>query len=234
MIPELSNSSLITLWITFSLIIIIMLHSVGSLIYSILFPTVISYPWEKQYDQRQKDEGDYVIMAGSFNPPHKGHFAMLEYLSKRHAQVICVVGKNPSKKYLVTPEDRAALLKQGLNFSSNVSVEVVSDYIWRFAKQKYPNKSLIFYRGIRSWEKDGREERSLQILNTWGPIFIGWAWPIPTRYIAGQPKYNHISSTLIRNILETNDSAAAAKEELSSLLPNSIVGRVFELYSPKE
>mmetsp|Transcript_29864 Transcript_29864/g.44148 ORF Transcript_29864/g.44148 Transcript_29864/m.44148 type:complete len:238 (+) Transcript_29864:235-948(+) len=232
-LQDLSNVSF-TLWI-FSLTIIIMLYFIGSLFYSILFPTIISFPWDEQIDKNHKGEGDCVIMAGSFNPPHRGHYAMLEYLSKRHAHVVCVVGKNPNKKYLVTPEDRAELLKKALASSSNagnITVEVVSDYIWRYAKKQHPKKNLIFYRGIRSWEKDGHEERALQILNTWGPMVIGWTWPIPTRYLAGQPKYNHISSTLIRNILETTDSAVAAKKELSALVPDSTVEQVWKLYSP--
>lgn len=45
----------------------------------ILFPTIIGYPWEEGYTKEHKT----VILAGSYNPPHLGHLAMLKYLSKR-------------------------------------------------------------------------------------------------------------------------------------------------------
>jgi hypothetical protein len=49
------------------------------LILPILFPAIIEFPWE---DKNVK-ESQTVVLAGSYNPPHRGHLAMLEYLSKR-------------------------------------------------------------------------------------------------------------------------------------------------------
>jgi hypothetical protein len=55
------------------------------LIPTILRPTVIAYPWRmpESDSYRQRDKTRTVVFAGSFNPPHHGHLAMLEYLSKR-------------------------------------------------------------------------------------------------------------------------------------------------------
>jgi len=51
----------------------------------ILRPTVIPFPWRlpESRSYRARDKMGKVVMAGSFNPPHSGHLAMLEYLSKR-------------------------------------------------------------------------------------------------------------------------------------------------------
>jgi len=94
----------------------------------------------------------------------------------------------------------------------------------------------LFVRGIRTWEKDGAEERNLQILNTWGPLVLGplW-WPLPTVFLQGNPKYNHVSSTLIRNLLVNKDQKTRVKssgkdEELKDLVPSSIVDDVARLY----
>jgi len=94
----------------------------------------------------------------------------------------------------------------------------------------------LFVRGIRTWEKDGAEERNLQILNTWGPLVLGplW-WPLPTVFLQGNPKYNHVSSTLIRNLLvnkdqKTRDKSSGKEEELKDLVPSSIVDDVARLY----
>lgn len=62
------------------------------------------------------------------------------------------------------------------------------------------NDAKILFRGIRTWEKDGREERSLHILNLWGPLMYGpLKWPLPTHFLEGNPKYSSLSSTLIRD-----------------------------------
>lgn len=204
-----------------------------SLIWSILFPTVLSYPWEEP-PKRSSTPDDTVVLAGSFNPPHYGHYAMLKYLSKRHSKVICVVGMNPDKKYDVTPQERANLLRTMFNSNNNndthnnIEVQVVTGYIWRFAKTR---RCKWFYRGIRTWAKDGGEERSLQILNTWGPLMLGPTWPIPTVYLEGQPEYNHISSTLIRTLVAGGADNATIQKELKKLVPESIAEQVQKLYS---
>jgi len=200
------------------------------LLIPILWPPIISYPW--QFTNTAKERRQVVVLAGSFNPPHNGHLAMLQYLSKRYGHVIAIVGMNPQKKYLVSPKERAELLREMLKEhpdTANVRVEVVSGLIWRFAKQ---HGATVFFRGIRSWKKDGREERSLQILNTWGPLVLGPTWPLPTMYLEGNPEFNHISSTLIRNLCHGEGSPP--NEALSKLVPSSVVDTVANLYSRKE
>lgn len=51
------------------------------LIRPILFPRVITYPW---VDGVPQEKNMTVILAGSYNPPHYGHLAMLSYLSNRY------------------------------------------------------------------------------------------------------------------------------------------------------
>lgn len=65
------------------------------------------------------------------------------------------------------------------------------------------NNAKIFFRGIRTWEKDGNEERALHKLNLWGPLLLGpMKWPLPTHYLEGNPKYTSLSSTFIRDRCE--------------------------------
>ena len=109
---------------------------------------------------------------------------------------------------------------------------MVEGYIWRYAKQKGVDAKR-FIRGIRSWEKDGKDERKLQILNTWGPLFLGSVFPIKTIYIEGDPKYNHVSSTLIREICSSDTNRKCKEEALSKLVPTNIAGNVTALYEMK-
>ena len=111
-----------------------------------------------------------------------------------------------------------------------VVTKVVDGYIWRYAKR---NGMSIFFRGIRSWKKYGKEERALQILNTWGPLLLGpLVWPIPTMYLEGNPKYNHVSSTLIRSLC--SKSGTDNQGALQDLVPPNVADLVANLYSQKE
>ncbi len=94
-------------------------------LYRIFRPSIISYPWDKTSDTNESTKSNQtVVFAASYNPPHHGHIRMLEYLSKKYNRVIAVVGFNPKKKYLVSPEERANLLREMLKSrTSNVSVE---------------------------------------------------------------------------------------------------------------
>ena len=50
------------------------------LIRPILAPTIVAFPWDTTNKSKEKQT---VILAGSYNPPHLGHLAMLQYLAKR-------------------------------------------------------------------------------------------------------------------------------------------------------
>lgn len=110
-----------------------------------------------------------------------------------------------------------------MNKLTRFQIQVVQGLIWRAVKRQ---GASLFIRGVRSWEKDGKEERSLQILNTWGPLLLGplW-WPLPTIFMEGKPEYNHVSSTLIRQICR------GGEEGLSQLVPKVVVDEVGTLYS---
>jgi pantetheine-phosphate adenylyltransferase len=213
------------IWLVFLLI-----TPIGLLLWPLVFPKILAYPWP---DTKHPSYPTVVILAGSFNPPHFGHYAMIRYLAQRHAKVICVVGCNPKKKYDVSPDERANLVRRMMSKYSpdNVEVQVVTTYIWRYGKSR---QCRILYRGIRSWEKDGKEEQTLHIQNTWGPLVLGRTWPIPTIYLEGQPEYNHISSTLIRNLLKSEnkqEKLLTFQNEISKMVPECIVDDIIEFYS---
>jgi len=190
-----------------------------------------------------------VVLAGSYNPPHKGHLAMLTYLSERYGQVIAVIGMNPSKKYAVSPAQRADLLQQMIDkcivkgdntrsTGTNVRVEVVSGYIWRFAMK---NHAKILFRGIRTWEKDGVEETILHKQNLYGPMLLGpLKWPLKTYFLEGVPEYRHVSSTTIRALCEKNrrpyhenntvTSTDGDYTFLDQYIPNLMTAEVAKLY----
>ena len=213
---------------------ILILVSAATWLYLRLYhPIVHPYPWNlaSSPSRRKSDKKRKVVLAGSYNPPHRGHVAMLSYLSQRYGEVIAVVGMNPAKKYAVSPQQRAEFIQQMIDaeeeIKDNVRVEVVQGYIWRFA---FREGVSIMFRGIRSWAKDGDEERYLHFLNTWGPMVFGpLRWPLPTQFLEGKPEYNHISSTLIRNMcVEAKKKGTEA--DLTALVPEEVADGVAKAY----
>jgi len=65
--------------------LLVLIFGALSLILPIIQPKIIEYPWKLPTSPRAraKDKQKLVILAGSYNPPHNGHLAMLEYLSER-------------------------------------------------------------------------------------------------------------------------------------------------------
>jgi pantetheine-phosphate adenylyltransferase len=202
----------------------VLLIVVMVLAFRVAFPKIIKYPWP---DRLEKDKS--VVIAGSYNPPHNGHLAMIQYLASRYNEVHVVIGFNPKKVYDVSPEKRAQLLQLMIASSSlddkcKIKIKVVSGYIWRYAMSQ---KIKIFYRGIRSWQSDGKDETNLHILNSWGPIVFGpLKAPLKTIFLEGDPKYNNISSTLVREVCKYG-----MKGRLKGLVPDKVADTVLETYN---
>ncbi|GMH83659.1 hypothetical protein TL16_g09674 [Triparma laevis f. inornata] len=176
-----------------------------SILLPLLFPTIIHHP----YPPSTRKENKTVMLAGSFNPPHLGHFKMLQYLSQRFTKVYAVVGFNPKKTYPVPPSDRLTLLKSLTSNLPNVTPILVSGLIWRWASQ---NKISIMFRGIRTWSEDGRDENYLHFQNLFFPWFLGpITVPIKTLFLEGSKDTRHISSTVVRKLCE-GDKIAELEE----------------------
>jgi phosphopantetheine adenylyltransferase len=76
------------------------------------------------------------------------------------------------------------------------------------------------------------------IQNTYGPLLLGRIWPINTVFLEGDPRYRSVSSTVVRDLCgrikknDRNDDSEVDKslEELKRLVPETVVGRIVEVY----
>ena len=173
-----------------------------------------------------------ALLAGSFNPPHKGHVAMLAHLSKRYAKVFAVVGFNPAKKYAVTPEQRCAVLKTMVSHLANVEPITVRGYIWRFA---FAQRVVAIYRGIRDWKQDGRAEMLLELQNRLGPPLLGLRWPYATTFLClSDPKHGTNIEKSVLNVSSTDvRSRLANHEDIEDLIENdTAVAQIKECWGP--
>jgi hypothetical protein len=65
---------------------LLMLSVAAKLVFPIIVPRILTYPWPMPdgLGRRRRDKKLTVVLAGSYNPPHNGHMAMLRYLSERY------------------------------------------------------------------------------------------------------------------------------------------------------
>ena len=104
-----------------------------------------------------------------------------------------------------------------------MTVVVTADYVWREARAV---RARTLYRGVRSLAQDGVAEAVLLALNVAGPLLLGpCARPPRTRFLGADPRFAHVSSTLVREL-------AARGENVDHLVPHAIAARVLEAYGP--
>ncbi|KAK3274013.1 hypothetical protein CYMTET_17781 [Cymbomonas tetramitiformis] len=169
---------------------------------------------------------DPVLFAGSFNPIHVGHLAILRRIAAAHPRAVLYVciGYNPTKKYIVSVEARRALIasmcKADAMLRNRVQVVVAASYPWRFALR---HGIRVMYRGVRTWDKDGTAEIVLALLNLLGPLLLERTLPPTTKYIEASPTLLHVSSTLVRNRVVSGGS-------LEGLIPEAMHTQVRQLY----
>lgn len=210
------------------------------------------------YPYASLPRGTVAVFAASFNPPHAGHLALLRALCGQYEHVHALVSTNAAKVYAVSGEARAELLAEMLRAEGLRNATAVSHagYVWRYALSV---GAECLYRGVRTWASDGVHERSLEALNYAGPLLLGpLKRPVPTRFLGADPRYAHVSSSLVRRRLREAVAASsaaptpaaatsepaeplecarrtdAARAALSGLLPEPCVPAAARLYAPAQ
>ena len=158
---------------------------------------------------------------------------MLKHLSLSHSRVFAIVGFNPRKKYAVPPQQRVEMLQAMIDGAGlrNIEAVLVDGLVWKWCSRM---GIKTMYRGIRTWSSDGAAETHLHFQNTFFPPFLGPSLPIPTVFLLGDPAYNHISSTLVRDICGGEGEEKEKRGRLEELVGGEIVERVAESYGGRE
>lgn len=136
------------------------------------------------------------VFAGSFDPPTKGHLAVVEKALKIFDGVTVAVMINTAKKYLFSVEERLQLLTE--LFADNPSVKVIS--FDGAAVDLLEQENTPFYvRGVRDaidFEYENRDAfASKKLKQDLIPI-----------YFPAEQEELHVSSSLVRNSIRFEKS----------------------------
>src|SRR5215813_8662972 len=131
-----------------------------------------------------------AIYPGSFDPPTFGHMNIVERGLGIFQKIIIAVARNTSKKSILSPEERAELLRKLFKGRREVEVDQFEGLLVDYAKRK---KSHVILRGLRTvadYEYELQMSFSNKNLNP----------KIETIFMMTESRFSHISSTIIKEI----------------------------------
>ena len=146
-----------------------------------------------------------AIYPGSFDPITKGHLDILKNASGIFDKVIIAVARNGEKKGFLSTEERVELIKRSIEGLDNVEVDAFEGLTIEYAKKQ---GAEILIRGLRA-VSDFEYEMQLSQTNS------ALCDEIKTVFLTTKPKYNFISSSTIREILQNNG-------DISKFVPQAV------------
>lgn len=146
-----------------------------------------------------------AVFPGTFDPITMGHVEIVKRALPLFDKVVVAVGVNSQKKTLFSLEQRLTWIEEVFQEEEAVVVQHFTGLTVHFC-EKIGARYLL--RGLRNSE-DLNYERTISQLN----YIIGNK--IETVFLISQPKYSHISSTIVREIIKGGGDA-------SELLPAEV------------
>ncbi|HLT72719.1 MAG TPA: pantetheine-phosphate adenylyltransferase [Cyclobacteriaceae bacterium] len=138
-----------------------------------------------------------AVFPGSFDPITLGHVDLVKRAIPLFDEIIVAIGNNSQKKTLFSLEDRRKWIALAFAEFSQVRVGVFEGLTVDFCRQ---SGARFILRGIRS-TSDFDYEKTISQLN----YIVGDQ--IETIFLISRPEYSHISSTIVREIINANGNA---------------------------
>lgn len=137
-----------------------------------------------------------AIYAGSFDPVTRGHVDIIEKASAMFDILVVAVGINPDKTHTLDSKMRMELVDEETQHIHNIRIECYSDTLLAAARR---TGATYIVRGIRN-EADVINEISMSgIHNAADPT-------IQTIFIPADPKYQYVSSSAAKVLLQSHRS----------------------------
>jgi len=141
----------------------------------------------------------HALFPGTFDPVTVGHVDLVRRSAALFERVTVGVASNPSKRELLSLEERVALLREVLQDLDNVAVEVLDGLVVDGARRLGAGVILRGARSAGDFEYEAQMARSNRAL----------APRIDTLVFASSPEHAHVSSTLVRQIAEFGGDVSA-------------------------
>lgn len=146
-----------------------------------------------------------AIYPGTFDPPTLGHADLIERAHQLFDHVVVAVGKNSTKKPLLTLEERIEVLQEISKPFPNVTVESFDGLLMDYAQSKGA-KSIV--RGLRAVADFEYEFQIAMVNRKLNPevdsVFLMTRW-----------EYSYLSSSVVREV-------AMLGGEVRDLVPEAV------------
>jgi pantetheine-phosphate adenylyltransferase len=145
-----------------------------------------------------------AVFPGSFDPITIGHMDIVQRASPLFDQIFVAVGTNTSKTCLFSLEQRMAWLNKVFEGQSKIKVTTFEGLTAHYCKSI---EAEYLIRGIRN-AADFDYEKTISQVNQ----IVGQG--LETLFFISQPKFSHISSTIVREIIKGGGDAKAFIPEI--------------------
>src|SRR5690554_1599389 len=139
-----------------------------------------------------------AVFPGSFDPITTGHTDIVYRVLPLFDKIVVAIGVNDNKKTLFPLEQRMGWLKEVFRDEEQIVVDYFQGLTVDYCR-KIGAHFLV--RGLRSASDFDYEKTISQVNTTIGE-------DLETVFLISQPKYSHISSTIVREIIKAGGDAA--------------------------
>ena len=145
-----------------------------------------------------------AIFPGSFSPFTFGHLSIIERMLPLFDKIIVAVGVNSLKNKSYPTEKNVEWIKNILNNQSKIEVISYEGLTVNICSKLNANYIIRGVRDEKDFEFEKKVAQNNKELNS----------NIETLLVTTLPKYSHISSTIVRDIIKNNG-------DINKLIPNS-------------
>ena len=147
-----------------------------------------------------------AVCPGSFDPVTSGHLDIVRRAAALFDDVVVAVGVNPSKNRLFEPQERIAMLEQGVAGLDNVTVAGFTGLITTYCREV---GAAAIVKGLRSGTDFDYEVQMAQM----NAHLTG----VESVFVTADPQFGFVSSSLVKEV-------ASFGGDVSGLVPDFVLG----------
>ena len=150
-----------------------------------------------------------AICPGSFDPITNGHLDIIRRAARLFDRVIVAVAGDAEKSHMCPLEERLAMTSEACAGLTNVTAEAFEGLLVTFCRER---EAIAIIKGLRTTD-DISHEAQMALMNS------ELAPEIDTAFLLSRPQNAHISSTMVRWLIELD-------ADISGYVPASVAKRI--------